>query len=664
MKAPLILLLLISLMACSATDNKQLSQSDASISSTSNTNNAMNSHLTLPIIFADHMILQRDKPIKVWGWATANNNIVVTLASAHKSISNNTKVQANGQWLLTLPAQQSGDVYQLTVSDGEQQVHLNDILMGDVWLASGQSNMEWKLGWNVDNWQQEVATSANNQIRFFEIDSSFKATEQDDIQGGTWQIASPNTTASFSAVAWHFAKLHHADKKVPVAIIDSTWGGTPAEAWVSLPALSNIPGYQTRAKDMQAHSQQWQHKFEQNSKNEAIKWQIIADDSYYRDGKVLSASFDDSAWQKINLPSNPNKPLSDIVWLRKSFDLTTIPNSAEINLGEMNQIGKVFLNGQLIYEEDWQKQTTASAIPLSALKQGKNQLAIRVINSWDNHVVVGKPEQLWLKFDQQLYDLQGQWLFSNTFEPQLPIVKNYSWETSVLFNAMIKPITHYPIKGVIWYQGESNVGQAGLYANLFKGLIKDWRVQFKEPQLPFLFVQLASYLKQQQQPKDSAWAQLRQAQTEALSLANTGMAVTIDIGNADDIHPRNKADVGKRLWLAAKHIAFAEQVIYSGPQFSSLAEKTIDAQHGLLISYQHTGENLQSSGDDILGFAIAGQDNKFVNAQATIIGKQIFVYSAKIKHPKAVRYGWADNSPANITNSALLPAIPFQYQLP
>ncbi|MGL1956717.1 MAG: sialate O-acetylesterase [Colwellia sp.] len=661
MKKYILLIITMTLIACTNTLLEK--------STTKATDNAQ-LKLSVPLIFNDHMILQRNKPIKVWGWAEPNKLVKVTLQSNKQpmspeaQVSAETQVNAQGKWLITLPAQKTGNVQQLIISTDETTLTFNDVLIGDVWLASGQSNMEWKLGWKVDNWQQEVANSSNNHIRFFEVETEFKATEQEKIKGGKWQIANPETAANFSAVAWYFAKLNNSDKKVPVAIIDSTWGGTPAEAWLSLPALSKVPGYEKQALSMINNPKKWQNTFKQNSKNEVKKWQIIADESYYADGKVLSLSFDDSAWQNITLPTAPEQPLSDIAWLRKSFTLDSLPNTAELSLGEMNQIGKVFLNGELIYQEDWQDTTKAVTIPVSTLKQGKNILALRVINSWDNKINIGKPDQLWLKFDDKKYNLQGNWRFSNTFEPKFPVVKNYNWEAAVLYNAMINPIANYTIKGVIWYQGESNSGQPHLYANLFKALIQDWRQQFQQPELPFLFVQLASYLQQQAQPKESQWAELRQAQTDALALANTGMAVTLDIGNADDIHPRNKADVGKRLWLAAKHVAFNEHLVYSGPIFSSMKIKTLDSNNGLLITYQDSGNGLQTNSNEVLGFAIAGKDNNFVNAQAKIINNEIFVYSEKIKKPTAVRYGWADNSPANIVNSSLLPAVPFQHTLP
>jgi sialate O-acetylesterase len=240
-------------------------------------------------------------------------------------------------------------------------------------------------------------------------------------------------------------------------------------------------------------------------------------------------------------------------------------------------------------------------------------------------------------------------------------VKFYNWKPGVLFNAMIHPLVNYPISGVIWYQGENNVGANALYSDLFKGLITDWRDQWHEPELPFLFVQLASYLKQQDQPINSDWALLREAQADALELPNTAMAVTIDIGDAADIHPRNKADVGERLWRAAQHIVLNEDVSYSGPTFKEAEKQVVAGKNVMAVSYQNIDGGLKIKGSELLGFAIAGADGKFVNAQARIEGDKIIVSSPKVLQPQSLRYAWADNTPANLYNSANLPAVPFRY---
>ena len=624
----------------------------------------MHSELQVAAIFADHMVLQRNKAIVIWGQASAEDTIHVSLLKdRHVVASTQSQVKQLGQWQLSLPAQTAGGPFTLKVTQGDTNVQINDVLIGDVWLASGQSNMEWKLGWQVNDWQQEVANSDFPNIRFFELEKSYKAQPQSHIPSSGWKIASPAASGEFSAVAWHFAKRYHQHSGIPVAIIDSTWGGTPAEAWTSISALQTINGYQTDASDMLQNAQKWQQEFSHNDELEQQKWQLIDSPLAYADGKILQADFDDSKWIKTTLPTTANHPLSDIVWARKHFQLSAQPTSVKLEIGELNQIGRVFINGQQVYSEGWQDTTKALEIPKQVLRQGDNIIVIRAVNSWDNKVLIGKTEHFYLQLDDNKLDLSGQWLVSNTVEPKMPDVKFYNWKPGVLFNAMIHPLINYPITGVIWYQGENNVGANALYSDLFKGLINDWRAQWQQPDMPFLFVQLASYLKQKEQPSNSDWALLREAQASALTLPNTGMAVTIDIGDADDIHPRNKADVGERLWRAAQHIVLNEDVPYSGPTLLHAQPKVVAGKNVLVLSYEHIADGLSSKGQDLRGFAIAGTEGKFVNAQARIEGDQVIVSAAKVKQPHYVRYGWADNSPANLYNSANLPAVPFTYQL-
>lgn len=623
--------------------------------------NSMPSTLSLPSIFADHMVFQRHKPIVLWGKAKPSTQItaIITLAENKKAVATSV-ANPSGQWRINLPAQEAGGPFRVKVSSGTDNIEFKDVLIGDVWLASGQSNMEWKLGWKVDNWEAEVQQSDFEQIRFFEVDKTYAARPETNIPGKGWKRASPLTSAEFSAVAWHFAKTYHLQKNIPVAIIDSTWGGTPAEAWISLPSLQHIKGYQQGANEMLEKADQWQQEFLDNDKLEAHKWQLLDDQSAYQNGKLLSAEFDDHHWQSILLPTHPDKPLQDIVWLRKRITVNSKPQQVTLNIGEINQIGKVFINGTLAYQESWQDVTQPMTLPDTMLKAGENMIVIRAVNSWDNKVLVGKKGNFSLIFDGKEHDLSGEWKFSNDVEEKLPKVKNYNWKTGVLFNAMINPLTQFPISGVIWYQGESNVDKAALYADLFKGLINDWRVQWKSPQLPFVFVQLASYQQVKEDPAPSAWAELREAQSSALVLPNTAMAVTIDIGDADDIHPRNKQDVGYRLWLAANHLVFGDKQAYSGPQMSNVKVHKHGNKIGLMVMYDHVQNGLFSPASSLLGFELADTSGKFVNAHGEIIGNQVFVSAPDLTTPTGLRYGWADNTKANLYNKEKLPAVPFQ----
>jgi sialate O-acetylesterase len=614
--------------------------------------------LSLPAIFTPHMVLQRNKPMIIWGSTQAGKKVTATLnLGGGKQVSAQGMGGDDGQWQVTLPPRTAGGPYTLIIKDDTHQITVDDILIGDVWLGAGQSNMEWKLGWNVDGGPAEIATSDMPNIRFFTMDNTVAASEQTHIPSPGWQLASAQTSADFSAIAWFFAKQNHLHKQVPVGIIDSTWGGTPAEAWTSLDALQHIPGYQTQAKELRQNTVKWQQKFAHNALLEKQKSELINNTLTYQDGQIPSLDYDDAAWQHVELPNPADKPLTDIVWLRKAIYLPQAPQQAQLILGAINHTGRIFINGQRVYQGT--KYDLIADMPLDTeiLRQGDNIIAIRVANGWDNKVVMGEEGDFKLRLDNMDFDLSGPWKFSNQVEPPLPKVKSYNWKPGVLYNAMIHPLIQFPLCGVLWYQGESNVGSAHLYAELFKGLITDWRAKWQRPELPFLFVQLASYKQPQAQPRPSAWAELRAAQGEALRLPNTAMVVTIDLGNTQNIHPQNKKEVANRLWLAAQHVVFAETKMCDVSEFEH------DGHPGLLVKYDHVQPGLQSNSSSLKGFALAADKGHFVNAQAKIIGQQVFVWSAKIKQPKRIRYAWADYSEANLYNNARLPALPFAAKL-
>ncbi|RVT46026.1 sialate O-acetylesterase [Rheinheimera sediminis] len=612
--------------------------------------NLMASELTLPALFADHMVLQRDQQLKIWGQAKAGDTVEVELAQGKTSV----QADANGQWLATLKPQPAGGPYSLLVKTQSQSLRFNDVWLGEVWVASGQSNMEWKLGAQTENWQQEVQDSNLPQIRFYTLPKTLSALPNQPVPAASWIVASPETVADFSAIGWFFAKQNHLQKGVAVGVIDATWGGTAAEAWTPAQALLNVPGYEKDAADMQAQPEVWQQRIEENKQKDQQKWQLIASNAGIEQLKLAEPATDDSQWQKVSLPNA--KPLSDIVWLRKTVKLEKAPAQASLFFGDINQIGRIFVNGQQVAEESWADSTTEIKLPAGLLKAGDNLIALRVINSWDNKVSVGRAGQLWLKADASQLNLEGDWRYKNDAEPQLPDVKFLNWKPGVLFNAMIKPLMPYAVKGVIWYQGESNGDKPQYYHKLFSTLIQSWRQHWQQP-LPFLYVQLASYMKPQPYPMESNWAELREAQTKTLALPQTAMAVITDLGDIEDVHPRRKKPVAERLYLAARAVVYAEDVLYSGPVLKSIRVR----DSGFRLSFDQVGTGLSVQGDQLLGFAIAGHDGKYHNAQAKLLGTdQLLVWSEQVKTPVSIRFGWADYTYANLYNSAGLPAVPFR----
>ncbi|WP_164852443.1 sialate O-acetylesterase [Rheinheimera riviphila] len=472
--------------------------------------------LVLAPLFSDQMVLQREQPLPIWGQAAPGSVVTLHLLDAQgaaiTSASGEAIADDSGHWQITLPALPAAGPLQMEVATARQQITVKDVWLGDVWLASGQSNMEWPLSAQTENWQQAVKDAAYPKIRFLKVPNRVAATPQRQLpatplapSGAThWLAASAETVPDFSAIGWYFAKQNHLEKGVAVGVIDATWGGTVAQAWTPAAALWMLPAYQQAATAVIAQSQE--------------------------------------------------------------------------------------------------------------LAQA---LAQQIINKTPNQ--------------------QPHWL------------------PGVLFNAMIKPLVPYGLKGVLWYQGESNVDQAVHYHALFSTLIQSWRDEWQQP-LPFLYVQLASYLQPKAQPAASAWAELREAQFQTLQLPATAMVVTTDLGDANDIHPARKKPVAERLWLAARRTVFGEAIIASGPVFSSLQ---IEGKQ-LRVRFEHVGTGLYSKDGTLRGFAIAGSDGKYHNATAKLEGNTVLLWSDKVAKPVSVRFGWADFTDANLYNSAHLPAVPFR----
>ncbi|MBC3766187.1 sialate O-acetylesterase [Neptunicella marina] len=605
-----------------------------------------NASVQLAALFNDHMVLQRDKQLHFWGTASPNQS--VTLSFNHQSATVN--ADAKGNWKLTLPAMPKGGPFQLELL-GERRQLIKDVYLGDVWIAGGQSNMEWKLDWGIDDLNKELEDSNYPLIRFFEVPNTQAASPQSMIPESQWKMASRDTVGNYSAVAWFFAKLLHKQQDVAVGIIDSNWGGTPAEAWVDARKLVDIPAYQALAQKT-LNNKDWPQILQDNEQAEQLKFSRIGDTQLATN--ILKQS-NDKQWRTLQLPNK--QPLNDFVWIKRSVELDQLPNSpVTLNMGELVQEALVFINGKLLAQKSWNQADALFELPANAFQPGANTIALRVVNSWDNNVMLGKDQQMWLQIAENKIDLQGEWLFSNTLEAPMPKVTRYNWLPGFLYNAMIYPVLPYAIKGVIWYQGENNVAQHQDYHAVFSALIKNWRERANDPGLPFLFVQLAAYLPHKALQPKSEWAYLRDAQKQTLALDNTGMAVTIDIGNQQDIHPRNKQDVGMRLWLQAQNIAYGLSTIASGPAYKAMHNQG----NSIKLEFDFAEGLGSKDNTDIKGFIIAGEDRQFYPATARVENGYIVVNSNKVPNPVAVRYAWADYPEVNLVNTQGLPAVPFR----
>ena len=610
----------------------------------------------LPRIFADGMVLQRDQPVRVWGQAAPGARVRVAFAGRDAS----TQAAADGRWSLALPAQTAGGPHVMRIDDGTQPRVLRGVLVGDVWLASGQSNMEWPIAQSADP-EVEAARATDPQIRHFKIPKSWSGEPQAQLEGGEWVASSPQAAAKFSAVAHFFARELRKVTGVPIGIIDSTWGGSRIEAWMDAPSqgvdAAALRAQAERLRDADTHA------LVQTRANLAHWTPGAADDTGWQ-----AAAFDDRDWLPIAVPSLWEKAgwngLDGVAWYRATFTLSAkeAAAGATLGVGRIDDSDVTWVNGVQVGETRMQYNLPRRYVVLaSALRAGVNHVAVRVSDFGGGGGIHGEPAEIFVQPQGGPSRALGNWSFRPA-NVTVALVDDKNQHPTLLYNRMIHPLQPYALRGVIWYQGESNantVADALTYRNQFPAMIQQWRRQWQAPELPFLWVQLANFSSGVDQGDQSPWAVLRESQSATLSLPATAQVVTIDIGNPTDIHPLNKQDVGKRLALAARHVAYGESLVYGGPVFSRM-----HIEHGLaLLDFDTGGGSLASrgGGEIVRGFQLAGADKVFHPAVATISGDKIVVQSDAVPVPAAVRYGWSDNPvDADLINVAGLPASPFR----
>jgi len=621
----------------------------------------LHAQISLPKVFGDSMILQRGIKIPLWGNAKPGALIVAKLGN----IQATAKADQQGKWKIRFPVFKAGGPYTLEIAESgkpHSKIILKGVLIGDVWLASGQSNMEWQVQQAKDA-GKEIANANFPQIRFLVVEQDKQLKPQPDIRAGKWKVCDSNNVKQFSAVAYFFARKIHVDQNVPVGIIQSSWGGTPVEAWTSREMLLASPI--TKAKTLSNDTLSFDREdFLADSLSWVRIWNIVYNPQNNADKIFPSPIFNDAGWTTVEMP-NVIKDFGigsyeGMVWLRKKITLPESFNQKDltINLGHPEMNYSLYFNGQEICKNIWYSNPTHSyTIPADLVKSGENTIAVRVAMLWGGGGLNLPAEDLSVTDGASKISLAGKWLYKKDLEPAFPKILNYQYYPTVLFNGMINPVIPYGIKGFLWYQGESNAGEAYNYRKLFPMLITDWRQRWQQGNLPFLFVQLANYMKTKPLPSESEWAELREAQTLTLSLPNTGMACAIDIGESNDIHPKNKQEVGRRLALVANKMGYKQAGIASGPQYKNFQKEG----NRIRINFTSTGKGLSTKdGKELKGFAIAGKDKQFYWAKAIVQGNEVVVYSDKVAEPVAVRYAWADNPECNLVNSEGLPAVPFR----
>ncbi len=608
--------------------------------------------LSLPYFFSNDMVLQRDKPVKIWGTAAKNESITV----GFNMQTVKTKADAYGEWSVTLKPMAWGGPYDLVVKGKKETKLFSNVLIGDVWICSGQSNMEWQLN-DVSNTATEVPASSFPNIRLFTVQKDVATTPKVNVLPAKWLVCGPETAKDFSAVGYFFGKQIHKDTNIPIGLISTSWGGTNIQTWTSWDVMQQRPEY--KDVDVNAYRESLSGIDEKKAKFSAAVLNDRGTKEKWYDNNVVG-------WKPIMQPASYESSeignADGVVWFKKEFDVNTLsPNDhIVLHLGPIDDIDSTYLNGKLIGTARVYNQNRVYNIPNGILTKGKNTIVIKVIDGGGGGGLTGQADQVYMEVEGAKIPLAGQWLYKPSALSTDFGLRDVGPNAfpSQLYNAMIAPLVKYAIKGAIWYQGESNADEAALYKSMFPAMITNWRNKWGYD-FPFIWVQLANFMAPVDEPAESAWAELRDAQHSTLRLPNTGEAVIIDIGEAKDIHPRNKKDVGYRLAMAAEKVAYNKDIVHSGPVYKSM---TVQGDK-IILSFESTGNGLVAKDKYayLRGFTIAGNDKKFVWAQAQIVGNTIVVHNAFVKNPVAVRYAWANNpDDANLYNADGLPASPFR----
>jgi sialate O-acetylesterase len=619
-------------------------------------------------LFSDRAVLQRERPVAIWGWAAPGAAVTVALSGsglvADPVIA---KAADNGRWQAAIGPFAAGGPYTLAVSAGERKAEAKDILIGDVWLCGGQSNMEFAVS-KAKDFETEKAKADLPQVRHLSVPMNFADTPQETFRGA-WQVCTPDSVGRFTAVGYFMARTLHADLGIPIGLVHSSVGGTYAEAWTSAEALATLPDQAQALADWKQLTEGVRRQRAETGKDYPAllaDWYQINDPGTAAKPAWKAADLDDQAWGKVKLPAILEeagaipKTWDGTVWLRRTVDVPAAEagKAAKLALGHINGHDVTWIAGKRVGEADgW--NTRAYQIPAGVLTAGANSIALRILN---RNGPCGPSEAMALTFaDGVAVPLNGSWRIRPGVElgkaAPLPLRLGKNGPTG-LFNGMIAPLAPMSLAGVAWYQGENNSERAYQYRDLLPALIADWRGRFGRDDLPFLIVSLANYHGRKDKPGESAWAELREAQ--ALTARRTprcGMAVAIDLGETWNIHPLNKQEVGRRLALAAEAIACGKPVEWSGPWYTAMAVEGA----AIRLRFDHLGGGLVASdGAALAGFAIAGEDHAFVWATARIDGDTVVVSSPDVPKPVAVRYAWADDPACNLANRAGLPAVPFR----
>jgi len=614
-------------------------------------------NVRMPLLFSDEMVLQRNKPIPVWGWADANEKVQVHFNKQTKTIV----ADKNGKWMIKLDSEKAGGPFELTIT-GKNKIIIKDVLVGEVWICSGQSNMEFQV-YKTMNSEKEINDSNYPMIRHFGVAQDLSGSPKEDLKAGKWEVSNKENVGNFTAIGYYFAKKLYAELKIPIGIINTSWGGTCVETWISREAFEKSDDFKEMITGVP--SVNMDGVFENYKKSLLDNIQKIQGFEVTETNQIQfkETGFNDSKWPEIKVPSLwENQQIGNIdgvVWMRKTITLTAeqAKKEAVLYLSKVDDEDQTYVNGVLVGSNNIWDAKRIYQIPTGVLKEGKNVIAVRIADYTGGGGIYGEPADLRIDFNGSALALEGLWKF-NVVNVKVSVSPNSY--PSLLYNAMVNPLIPYAFQGVLWYQGEANVWRASQYKKAFPLLINDWRTKWNQGNFPFYFVQLSTFDEFKGNSKvGSRWAELREAQSETLKVPNTGMAVTTDIGNAKDIHPTNKQDIGLRLSAIALNNVYGKKQVCSGPTFKSQEIKG----NQIILSFNDVGSGLSTSdsSENVKGFEIAGADKVFHSAKAIIKNNTIIVSCESVPNPVAVHYGWADDdTEINLFNKEKFPASPFR----
>ncbi len=627
----------------------------------------------LPRLVSDGMVLQRDVPIKVWGFADAGEQVNLSF----RGVELQTKADNAGRWQVELPIQEAGGPFTMQINE----IELKDILVGDVWLCSGQSNMELQVVRVMDMYRKEILSYENPMIRHFKVPTIYAFDgPKEDIPAGEWRACTQEHVMQFSALAYFFARRLYETTRVPIGLLNVSVGGSRVESWISEEGLKPYPQFYNT---LGLHkSKEYVEMIEKSDRMRSMLWHKRLNEVDEGVGKWHADKVDVSDWDTFDLfsrewamgfngcPVNdeehpsvhrPITPINGSMWLRKEFDLGELraDRASTLRMGCMVDADSVFVNGQFVGWTSYQYPPRIYRIPAGLLREKGNTIAVRLISQGGmSHVVPDKPYKI-VQGDKEL-SLLGEWYFKRgAVMPALRGEAFFRWEPAALHNAMLAPTFNYAVKGALWYQGESNTGNAALYAQTFKTLVEEWRTKYQNPTLPVISVQLPGFMEVYDYPTDGGWAQLREVQRRSVEeIPYSAMAVAIDCGEWNDIHPLNKQTIADRMVAAARVLAYGEQIPYEGPS----VERVVKSGDELIVHFTKRGGKPVDMAD-VKWCAVAGEDGRFEWAEAKV-EKGRLVLKSRVENPVKVRYAWADNPEgAALKNKHGFPASPFEVEI-